>query len=297
MSSASAAFGTARATAPAGRGLDDPGGAPGADIDQVVDLLAGRRVVALTGAGLSTDSGIPDYRGPDSIPRSPMTGAEFRSGPVARQRYWARSHLGWRRMRQAVPNAGHRALADLQAAGAITEVITQNVDGLHQAAGSSPVIDLHGRIDRVICLDCAGVLPRAQLELEHARRNPGFAAPDVVDYAPDGDADLEDTSGFDVAPCPRCAGTLKPDVVFFGENVPPQRVSRCSAAVDAAGAMLVAGSSLTVMSGLRFLRRAAARGVPTVIVNRGQTRGDALATLRIDGGCSEVLPALAARLG
>jgi NAD-dependent SIR2 family protein deacetylase len=260
-------------------------------------LLAGLRVVALTGAGLSTDSGIPDYRGPGSIPRSPMTGAEFRSGPAARQRYWARSHLGWRRMRQALPNAGHRALAELQAAGAIAEVITQNVDGLHQAAGSSPVIDLHGRIDRVICLDCERVLPRAQLELEHARRNPGFATPDVVGYAPDGDADLEDTLGFDVAPCPRCAGALKPDVVFFGENVPPQRVSRCNAAVDAAGAMLVAGSSLTVMSGLRFLRRAAARGIPTVIVNRGHTRGDPLATLRIDGGCSEVLPALAARLG
>jgi NAD-dependent SIR2 family protein deacetylase len=272
---------------------------------QAAALVAGGGVVALTGAGISTDSGIPDYRGPGSLPRSPMTGAEFRSGPGARQRYWARSHLGWRRMRQARPNDGHRALAELQASGVVSTVITQNVDGLHQAAGSAPVIDLHGRIDRVICLDCAAVLPRADLEREHTRLNPGFGTPGAagtaraagdeadIRYAPDGDADLEDTGGFVVAPCPRCAGVLKPDVVFFGENVPPQRVSRCCAAVDGAGAVLVVGSSLTVMSGFRFVRQAAARGIPTIIVNRGPTRGDPLAALCIDGGCSEVLRELA----
>lgn len=258
-----------------------------------LDLLAGRRVVALTGAGMSTDSGIPDYRGPGSVPRSPMTGAEFRSGPTARQRYWARSHLGWQRMRHAEPNDGHRALAALQAAGVVSVVITQNVDGLHQAAGSAPVVDLHGRIDRVICLDCSVILPRADLEREHARLNPGFRAEEAISYAPDGDADLEDTADFAVAACPRCAGVLKPDVVFFGENVPPQRVSRCSTAVDEAEAVLVAGSSLTVMSGFRFVRQAVARDIPTVIVNRGPTRADAVATLRIDAGCSETLRDLA----
>jgi NAD-dependent SIR2 family protein deacetylase len=288
---------------PAGRPIVTTPSSPVRDaVQRAATLLAGGMVVAVTGAGISTDSGIPDYRGPGSVPRSPMTGAEFRSGPAARQRYWARSHLGWQRMRQARPNDGHRALAELQASGAVSTVITQNVDGLHQAAGSAPVIDLHGRIDRVICLDCAAVLPRADLEREHARLNPGFGtvgaaggAGDQADirYAPDGDADLDDTGGFTVAPCPRCAGVLKPDVVFFGENVPPQRVSRCCAAVDSAGAVLVVGSSLTIMSGFRFVRQAAARGIPTVIVNRGPTRGDPLAAMCIDGGCSEVLRELA----
>ena len=268
-------------------------------LGRAADLLTGRRTVALTGAGMSTDSGIPDYRGPGSAPRTPMTGAEFRSGSAARQRYWARSHLGWRRIREARPNDGHRALADLQAADAISVVITQNVDGLHQAAGSTPVIDLHGRIDRVICLDCGVVRPRRELEQEHARLNPGFGADEShpVGYAPDGDADLSDTAGFVVAACPRCRGTLKPDVVFFGESVPLQRVSRCYAAVDGADALLVAGTSLTVMSGFRFVRHAAGRGIPTVIINRGRTRGDDLAALTLDGGCSELLTALADCLG
>jgi NAD-dependent SIR2 family protein deacetylase len=196
-------------------------------------------------------------------------------------------------MRTARPNDGHRALADLQADGLVTTVITQNVDGLHQAAGSCPVIDLHGRIDRVVCLDCQALSPRSELEREHARLNPGFGADTAVRFAPDGDADLTDTADFVAAACGRCGGTLKPDVVFFGENVPTERVSRCYDEVGAADALLVAGSSLTVMSGFRFVRHAAARRIPTVIVNRGATRGDSLATLRLDGGCSEHLRRLA----
>jgi NAD-dependent SIR2 family protein deacetylase len=270
-----------------------------AGIDGAVSLLAERRVVVLTGAGMSTDSGIPDYRGPGSPPRTPMTIAEFRSGRQARQRYWARSHVGWSRMRTAAPNGGHHALARLQVAGAVTTIITQNVDGLHQAAGSDPVVDLHGRLDTVVCLDCGTRSPRIELQRRLSELNPGFGgaddAPPVV-VNPDGDAEIEDTSGFVVAPCLRCGGILKPDVVFFGENVPAGKVRRSYAAVDGAEAMLVAGSSLTVMSGLRFVKHAAARGIPVVIVNRGATRGDPLADLVLDAGCTPTLQALADRL-
>jgi NAD-dependent SIR2 family protein deacetylase len=267
----------------------------------VISLLDDGRVVVLTGAGLSTDSGIPDYRGPGSPPRTPMTIAEFRSGPAARQRYWARSHLGWSRMRTAEPNGGHHALARLQAAGVVTTIITQNVDGLHQAAGSDPVVDLHGRLDTVVCLDCGARSARAALQRRLAELNPGFGGDDdpgalTISVNPDGDAEVDDTSGFVVAPCLHCGGILKPDVVFFGENVPPAKVRRSYAAVEDAGAMLVAGSSLTVMSGLRFVKRAAARGIPVVIVNRGATRGDDLADLVVDAGCTPTLQVLADRL-
>jgi NAD-dependent SIR2 family protein deacetylase len=264
-------------------------------VDRAVAILADRRAVVLTGAGVSTDSGIPDYRGPGSSARRPMTIAEFRSGPASRQRYWARSHIGWARIRDARPNGGHHALAELQAAGAVGTVITQNVDGLHSAAGSAPVIDLHGRLDTVACLDCGRRTARSELQRRLADLNPGFedrtAAP-AAD-APDGDADLADTSSFVVADCRSCGGVLKPDVVFFGENVPAERVRRSYRAVDQASAMLVAGSSLAVMSGLRFVKHAAARGIPVVIVNRGATRGDRLAAVTIDAGCTPVLQDLA----
>ncbi len=263
----------------------------------MLDLLAGRPIVALTGAGLSTDSGIPDYRGPGSPARTPMTYQVFVSGADARRRYWARSFVGWSTMAHAQPNAGHRALVDLEDAGVLHGLITQNVDGLHSAAGSRAVIDLHGRIDTVVCLGCRRTSPRDVLQERLAALNPGFGADAAVN--PDGDAELDDAlvDAFVLAPCERCGGPLKPDVVFFGENVPRERVTRAYALVDAmrgGGALLVAGSSLTVMSGLRFVRHAHKLGVPVVIVNRGATRGDPLATELVDAGCSDVLPALAA---
>jgi NAD-dependent SIR2 family protein deacetylase len=262
-----------------------------------LDLLAGRPLVVLTGAGVSTDSGIPDYRGPTSPARTPMTYQEFVSGPEARQRYWARSHIGWSRMRRALPNGGHRALADLERAGAVRLLITQNVDGLHEAAGSRNVCDLHGRISDVVCLDCRTVTGRALLHERMEALNPGWTTRhgDAA-IRPDGDVELSDTAGFVVPACAVCGGVLKPDVVFFGENVPRDRVQRCLAAVEAlpaaAGALLVAGSSLTVMSGLRFVRQAARLDVPVVIVNRGATRGDALAAIKLDTGTTAFLTEL-----
>jgi len=255
----------------------------------VPDLLRHGRLVVLTGAGLSTDSGIPDYRGPGSPSRKPMTYQEFVSGPAARQRYWARSHLGWSRMRRAVPNAGHRALATIDP----DLLITQNVDGLHEAAGSRRLVALHGRIADVVCLSCRRTTSRARLAERMVAANPGYAeAHGAAESRPDGDVDLDDTADFVVPDCEDCGGVLKPDVVFFGENVPPVRVQQCYDAVDALtpdDALLTLGSSLTVMSGFRFVRRAAKGGVPVVIVNRGPTRGDDLALVKVDAGCSEFL--------
>ncbi len=267
-------------------------------VGDAVEALAGRRLAALTGAGLSTDSGIPDYRGPGSPRRTPMTYQEFLSGPSAQRRYWARSHVGWTRIGKAAPNDGHRALADLERTGVLRGLITQNVDGLHAAAGSRTVIDLHGRIADVICITCGRRGPRTTLQRRLAAANPGFVetAGDAVEAAPDGDAELAATDSFRLIGCVGCGGVLKPDVVFFGENVPRERVARAYAMVDAAEALLVAGSSLTVLSGLRFVRHARKRGIPVVIVNRGPTRGDDLADVRLDAGCSETLTALAVAL-
>ncbi|WP_300430846.1 Sir2 family NAD-dependent protein deacetylase [uncultured Nocardioides sp.] len=263
--------------------------------DAALDLLAARPLVVLTGAGLSTDSGIPDYRGPDAPPRRPMTYQEFVSGPVSQQRYWARSHLGWGRMRRADPNEGHHALARI----APDLLITQNVDGLHERVGTERLVALHGRIADVVCLSCRRTSARAALHEELSRLNPDWhERHPSVHIRPDGDVDLEDTAGFVVPAC-GCGGVLKPDVVFFGENVPKERVARCYAAVEALaerdGALLVIGSSLTVMSGLRFVRRAASLGVPVVIANRGETRGDPLATYAIEDGCTPFLLALEQR--
>jgi NAD-dependent SIR2 family protein deacetylase len=257
-------------------------------ITDSLDLLGSRRFVALTGAGLSTDSGIPDYRGPGAPVRMPMTYQEFVAGPESQQRYWARAHVGWSRMRDAEPNAGHLALAQL-GHGQLDLLITQNVDGLHERAGQPDVIALHGRISDVICLDCRVVSDRHQIQAQMAASNPGYVdTHSTSPVRPDGDAALENTADFVVPTC-ACGGRLKPDVVFFGENVPKERVARCQAAVDATEALLVAGSSLTVMSGLRFVRQAARRGIPIVIVNRGVTRGDEFATYKIEAGCSEFL--------
>ncbi|WP_107764576.1 Sir2 family NAD-dependent protein deacetylase [Nocardioides terrigena] len=266
-------------------------------VDEVLDFLADRPLVALTGAGLSTDSGIPDYRGPGAPVRMPMTYQEFVSGPVPQQRYWARSHLGWARMGHAEPNAGHRAMARLDP----DLLITQNVDGLHEAAGSRQVVALHGRVSEVVCLGCGAITPRAALQERLAELNAGWLAEHAsAAMRPDGDVELEETDGFVVPGCDGCGGLLKPHVVFFGENVPAERVARCYAAVEALGddgVLLVAGSSLTVMSGLRFVKRAARAGTPVVIVNRGTTRGDDHATYTLAVGCSEFLTDLVERRG
>ncbi|WNG85836.1 NAD-dependent protein deacetylase [Mycobacterium sp. ITM-2016-00317] len=267
---------------------------------ELVALLQGRRVTVLTGAGMSTDSGIPDYRGPDSPPSNPMTIRQFTSDPEFRQRYWARNHLGWRHMDRTLPNAGHRALAALERAGVVTGVITQNVDLLHSKAGSRRVIDLHGSYARVICLDCGYSMSRAALADLLEAANPGFAAKAAavggIAVAPDADAVVSDTASFTVVDCPRCAGMLKPDIVYFGENVPKERVEQAYSLVDEADALLVAGSSLTVYSGYRFVRHAAAAGMPIAIINRGRTRGDDLADVKIDNGCSPMLALLADEL-
>ena len=263
---------------------------------EAIDFIGDRPIVFLGGAGLSTDSGIPDYRGPGSAARTPMTFQEFVSGPAAQQRYWARSHLGWSRMGGAEPNPGHLAVARLGA----ELVITQNVDGLHEAVGTPRLVALHGRVAEVVCLSCRATTPRTALQQRLSELNPGWVERHAsVATRPDGDVDLEDTADFRVPRCPTCNGALKPDVVFFGENVPPARVERCYATVEALpgidGVLLVAGSSLTVMSGLRFVRRAAKLGVPVVIVNRGVTRGDELASYKVDAGTSEWLTELVER--
>lgn len=267
-------------------------------VEQLIGLLAERSVTVLSGAGISTDSGIPDYRGPDSPPRTPMTHQQFLADPALRRHYWARNHVGWRHVDEVAPNAGHRCLVQLEAAGVVTGIITQNVDRLHTRAGSRQVIDLHGTYSRVICLGCGEASTRAELALRLAALNPGFAdVAEVADaeIAPDADAVIQATADFRVADCLCCGGILKPDIVYFGDNVPKPRVAQAYAMVDAADALLVLGSSLTVMSGLRFVRHAAKTGRPVAIVNRGPTRGDELAALKLDAGVSETLQRLTDR--
>jgi NAD-dependent SIR2 family protein deacetylase len=267
---------------------------------ELVAQLQGRRVAVLTGAGMSTDSGIPDYRGPDSPPSNPMTIRQFTTDPVFRQRYWARNHVGWRHMDETLPNAGHRALATLEHAGVVSGVITQNVDLLHTKAGSRGVVNLHGTYAEVICLDCGHTMTRAELAELLEAANPGFVeraeAVGGIAVAPDADAVVADTSQFAIIDCPACGGMIKPNIVYFGENVPKDRVAQAYAVVDDADALLVAGSSLTVFSGFRFVRHAAARGMPIAIINRGRTRGDDLATVKVDCGCSPTLVLLAEEL-
>lgn len=269
-------------------------------LGRVAGMLRGKPAALLTGAGLSTDSGIPDYRGPQSLPRQPLTYQEFMGQPELRRRYWARNHLGWAHMRRAEPNAGHFAAAALERAGQLTGIITQNVDLLHEAAGAENVVDLHGRFDQIVCTDCTNTYSRAFLAMVLQELNPGFLeaveAAGGAAAAPDADSGLESEvfiSNFNVAKCPLCGGLLKPDFVFFGENVPKDRVERSFAMVDSADVLLVAGSSLTVMSGLRFVKKAAKDGKPVVIINRGDTRGDGLATIKLEAGVGESLSRLA----
>lgn len=270
------------------------------DLQPVVDALRTGDVLVLSGAGISTESGIPDYRGEGgSLSRhTPMTYQEFVASAQARRRYWARSHLGWRTFGRALPNAGHRAVAALEAHGLVSAVITQNVDGLHQRAGSGNVVELHGSLDRVVCLGCGAAGPRAELARRLEEANPGFS-PTAAGINPDGDADLSDSQvgDFRVVPCADCGGILKPDVVFFGEAVPPQRVEHCRRLVRRAACLLVLGSSLTVMSGLRFVRLAAQSGKPVLIINRDPTRGDAHALTRVALPLGAALTDVAERLG
>lgn len=256
----------------------------------MAEVLGERRWLVLTGAGVSTDSGIPDYRGPGAPVRRPMNLADFRRTPAAHQRYWARAYLGWSSMGTARPNISHRTLADLESRGRLTGLITQNVDGLHRAAGHASVIDLHGRLDAVICLDCGDQSARSDLQVRLRELNPDFGSSDLV-VLPDGDVALEETATFTVADCRRCGGSLKPDVVFFGENVPAPRVQECQRLVEEAEALVVLGTSLHVFSGRRFVKQAFRRDIPIVIINRGQTRADDYATLKIDAGCADVLAA------
>ncbi|MFI2645829.1 NAD-dependent protein deacetylase [Streptomyces sp. NPDC018610] len=287
---------------PAGAAAPRPSAPPDAHGERTVErLLAAGRVLVLSGAGISTESGIPDYRGPTGSRRrhTPMTYQEFTGSEDSRRRYWARSHLGWETIVSARPNAGHRAVARLAAAGRVMGVITQNVDGLHAAAGTREAVELHGSLHRVICLTCHNTVSRAHLDQRLREANPGFR--DIAARMnPDGDAEpaREQEADFHTVPCQVCGtGTLKPDVVFFGESVPKPRVAHCYELVDAASALLVAGSSLTVMSGLRFVRRAAKQGKPVAIVNQGPTRGDDLAAVRLDLPLGAALTELADRLG
>jgi NAD-dependent SIR2 family protein deacetylase len=263
----------------------------------LVETLSQGGAVVLSGAGLSTESGIPDYRGPSGQRRrgEPMTYQTFTGSAQARQRYWARSHLGWRHVTGAAPNSGHLSVAELERRGHVAGIITQNVDGLHQAAGAAAVTELHGSLHRVTCLSCWQRTPRTRLHERLAAANPSWERADVT-VNPDGDVALEETGGFAIVDCEGCGGVLKPDVVFFGENVPKPRVQYCYDLVSAARSLIVLGSSLTVMSGLRYVRHAAKLGIPVVIVNQGATRGDDLATATLDAPLGETLTAaLAAR--
>lgn len=274
---------------------------PTGSLDLVVEAVARRDVVVLSGAGLSTESGIPDYRGAQGSLRkhTPMTYDEFVTSVDGRRRYWARSHLGWRNIARAEPNVGHRAVAAMRGHGFLSGVITQNVDGLHQAAGTPEVVELHGSLDRVICLDCRRLSPRFELDRRLRAVNPDFGGT-ATRINPDGDVDMPDemVSGFNLVDCLDCgSGVLKPDVVFFGENVPKVRVEWCYRLVDEASALLVLGSSLTVMSGLRFVRYAEKAGKPVLIVNNGETRGDPHAAVRVERPLGLALTEIVTALG
>ena len=268
------------------------------------DFIArARRLVVLTGAGCSTESGIPDYRSPGGAwtRHKPISYSSFVRSAEVRRFYWARSYRGWPRFESARPNDAHRALARLEERGRVHQLITQNVDDLHQEAGSRAVVQLHGRNRVVVCLDCRAEFPRAAVQEQLATLNAGWLRKakwdrlnaDEADFAPDGDSDVAQSviGGFEVPPCARCGGVLKPAVVFFGESVPSEKVTYAMQRVDEADALLVVGSSLTVWSGYRFVKRAAERNVPVAIVNIGPTRADDLASLKIEEKCGSVLTA------
>jgi NAD-dependent SIR2 family protein deacetylase len=270
------------------------------DLDRLADIVRSHApLVVLTGAGLSAASGIPTYRNDrGEWQRSdPIQHQDFVKRADQRRRYWARSVVGWQPVQRAAPNAAHRALADLEALGCIELLVTQNVDRLHQRAGSQRVVDLHGRLDRVLCRGCGAAIDRAAFQAELLQRNPRAGNASVAPR-PDGDAEVpeESIAGFQVPDCRRCGGMLMPDVVFFGGTVPRERVERVRSAIDRSGALLVVGSSLMVYSGFRFCRQVAAADKPLLIVNRGTTRADGLASLKLPADGAEVLCALRNRL-
>ena len=270
-------------------------GVEAASVTDAAALLGRKRLFILGGAGLSTESGIPDYRGPESskTPRNPMRFQQFVSSEAARRRYWARSFVGWQRVADARPNLAHRALAGLEAEGRVTGLVTQNVDGLHQAAGSKRVLELHGSLAAVRCLGCGAVSSRRQLQAKLRELNPELNYR-PLELAPDGDAELREEleATFNVPPCRLCGGVLKPDVVFFGENVPKRRVLRAYDLLAEADALIAVGTSLTVFSGYRFVVQAVKDAKPVVIINDGVTRGDGDAALKLGGRLGTVLPAL-----
>ena len=269
----------------------------------LIDLLAGHRIVVLAGAGCSTESGIPDYRGTGAPRRrAPVQYQEFSRSASARARYWARSTIGWPRMRSALPNGAHHALARMEQAGHVTGVITQNVDGLHHAAGSRRVVELHGSLALVCCLGCGERVTRDEFQQRLLAMNadwPPLARTDAIASAPDGDAELPDAllESFGVPDCDACAGIMKPDVVFFGENVAAAVVAEAWRVFEEGDVLLVTGSSLAVYSGRRFIDRACREGVPVAVVNRGPTRADEIAAVKVDGALGVLLPALAEALG
>ena len=272
-----------------------PHPAPWIGFERLTRLFRNRSVVVLSGAGVSTESGIPDYRGPETknTDHTPIQYREFLEEPETRRHYWARSAVGWPTFDAASPNEGHRALAALEAAGLVTGIITQNVDRLHQAAGSERVVELHGALAEVRCLNCGALSSRRTLQERLTQLNPGWSAR-AADLAPDGDANLprSATRSFRVPDCRSCGGILKPHVVFFGENAASNRVEEAWSLLAASDALLVAGSSLTVYSGFRFVRQAAQTDRPVGIVNLGETRGTPLASVHVDGKTGEVLPQL-----
>jgi NAD+-dependent protein deacetylase sirtuin 4 len=271
------------------------------EVSELASVLRGRRLVALTGAGCSTESGIPDYRGPETRHRTirPILGPDFVRSTETRVRYWARSMLGWPVLASARPNDAHRALAALEERGALLGLLTQNVDRLHRAAGSRRVIELHGAVAEVECLDCAAIEARAEVQERLVDQNRAWIeASSMGRAAADGDAELDEdrVASFRVVACLACGGRLKPRVVFFGDNVPRPVVEQAFAMLGGAEALLVVGTSLTVFSGYRFVRRAAELRIPVAIVNIGPTRGDHAATIRVDGRAGSVLPDLARAL-
>lgn len=261
-------------------------------INHARDLIAGKNTLLLTGAGISTDSGIPDYRGAGRVQKHPLTFDQFMGSPSHQARYWARSYVGWNRIVSAEPNQGHIASAQAEQAGKIFQIITQNVDGLHQKAGSKKVLELHGRLNTVVCTQCGDLVNRSELDLRIAQLNPNFVQDPNAQASPDGDAEIEVDESFQVPRCGVCGGSYKPDVVFFGEQIPKHRVGQAAAAVEAAEALVIAGSSLSVNSGLRLVKRAKERAVPVVIVNLGETKADSLADVRLNVSTSLALPEL-----
>lgn len=255
-------------------------------------LITGKQLLVLTGAGISTDSGIPDYRGAGRVARHPLTFDDFMGSKQNQARYWARSYVGWSRVEKAQPNPGHLALAKAEQQGRVFSIITQNVDGLHQKAGSQKVLELHGRLDRVLCTGCGDILSRPELDARISQLNPEVNRFQDVEFTPDGDAEVEVGKNFRVPECGFCGAHYKPDVVFFGEQVPLSRVEAAEGLLNHAEAILVAGTSLTVNSGLRLVKRAHKRGIPIVIVNQGETKADQIASVKLSANTTDLLGAI-----